>query len=333
MTSRVCVTGAAGFIGSHLVELLVRHGHEVRALVRYNSRGSAGWLDTLDEAVRTSIDVHFGDLRDPALVLKAVRGCETVYHLGALISIPFSYEAAQLYVSTNILGTLHVLDACRQCNVSKLVHTSTSEVYGTPHAVPISEDFPLHAQSPYAATKIGADQLAMSYFLSFDVPVVILRPFNCYGPRQSVRAIIPTIITQLAHGQPSLRLGALAPTRDFTFVADTARAFHLAAQSQEAVGRITQVGTGYEISVGELARLIAGIMGKNVSVEEEDRRLRPEQSEVQRLCADASNAFSRFGWAPEHPGAEGLRRGLTETVAWFNDPANLRHYRQGSFQL
>jgi len=333
MGTRVCVTGAAGFIGSHLAEHLLKTGHEVTALVRYNSGGSAGWLDTLEKASRSSIEVHYGDVRDPATIVKAVRGAETVFHLAALISIPFSYDAPRMYVETNIAGTMNVLDACRQNGVSHVVHTSTSEVYGTPASVPISEDFPMNAQSPYAATKVGADQLALSYSRSFGLPVTIVRPFNCFGPRQSARAIIPAIITQLAGKVKKLRLGSLSPTRDFTYVDDTVRGFAAAGASRQGVGAVTNLGTGKEISIGNLVSLIAELMGVKAETEEDAMRIRPEESEVQRLCADSGKARERFAWQADYADADGLKRALKLTIDWFQQKENLARYRPGTYQV
>ncbi len=330
---RILVTGADGFIGSHLTELLVRAGHSVRALVLYNSFGTRGWLDAAAPEVVDALEIVQGDVRDPHGTRAAVAGCDVVLHLAALIAIPYSYHAPDAYVDTNVRGTLNVLQAARDLGVERVVHTSTSEVYGTAQRVPIDEDHPLVGQSPYSATKIGADQLAISFHRAFGVPVTIVRPFNTYGPRQSARAVIPTVITQIAAGARRVELGALAPTRDFTYVADTALGFVQAAACDAAVGEVVNVGSGFDISVGELAALIAEVMEAEVEIALDPKRLRPEASEVERLLCDDGKARRLFGWAPAHAGLDGLRRGLAQTAAWFRDPANLRRYRPGEYAL
>ncbi len=326
---KVLVTGADGFIGSHLVEALVAGGVDVRALVQYNSFGHWGWLDTVPAAVKAGIEVVAGDVRDAGGMREAVRGTSVVLHLAALIAIPYSYRAPASYIETNVVGTLNVLDAARDHGVDLVVQTSTSEVYGTARQTPIDEEHPLQAQSPYAASKIAADQLALSYRRSFGLPVAVIRPFNTYGPRQSARAVIPTIITQIAAGAASLRLGALQPTRDFSFVEDTAAGFIAVAQSEAAIGEVINVGSAFEISIGDTARLIAEIMGRAVSFESDADRLRPEASEVNRLIANVTKAGNRLNWRPRFAGREGFRRGLERTIAWFADPANLARYRVG----
>jgi NAD dependent epimerase/dehydratase len=323
----VLVTGADGFIGSHLVEHLVECGANVRAFVQYNSFNSWGWLDHISDDVRRVIDVVAGDIRDPYGVRAAVRGSQAVFHLAALIAIPYSYRAPDSYVDTNIKGTLNVVQAVRDLGVERLVHTSTSEVYGTARFVPITEEHPLQGQSPYSASKIGADQIALSFHSSFETPVVIARPFNTYGPRQSARAVIPTIITQIASGQRQIKLGAVEPTRDFNYVRDTVRGFVSLAQCDAALGQVVNIGSNFEISIGDTARLIDDIMGKDVEFVVDQQRLRPAGSEVERLWADNSRAKALAGWAPEYAGLEGLRRGLTETIAWFADPENLKRYK------
>jgi len=324
---RLLVTGADGFIGSHLCEQLVLAGHDVRAFVLYNSFNSWGWLDSLDEAVVEKLDVFCGDIRDPHGVRTAVAGCDVIFHLAALIAIPYSYHSPDTYVDTNIRGTLNLLQAARDAGVERFVHTSTSEVYGTARFVPITEEHPLQGQSPYSATKIGADQLALSFFRSFDTPVTVLRPFNTYGPRQSARAVIPTVITQIARGARVIKLGALHPTRDFNYVQDTVSGFVAAAETDAALGEVVNVGSNFEISIGDLARLIAEVMGAEVSVELDEQRLRPPASEVDRLWADNSKARELLGWQPQFGGLDGFRRGLAETVAWFADEDNLRRYK------
>ncbi|MGH8249561.1 MAG: NAD-dependent 4,6-dehydratase LegB [Steroidobacteraceae bacterium] len=330
---KVLVTGADGFIGSHLAEALVRQGHDVRAFVLYSSFGSRGWLDHVDDDVLRSIEVFAGDVRDPFGVREAVGGCRAVLHLAALIAIPYSYHSPATYVDTNVKGTLNVLQAARDLGVERFVHTSTSEVYGTARVVPISEDHPLQGQSPYSATKIAADQLAYSYFASFGLPVVIARPFNTYGPRQSTRAVIPTIITQIAAGRSRIELGSVTPTRDFSFVHDTVAGFVAVLASEQGVGEVVNFGSNFEISVGETAALIARIMGAQVQVALDQSRVRPQDSEVERLWADNGKARRLFGWQPEYGGQAGLARGLTETVEWFLNPANLARYNPDRYQI
>ena len=330
---KVLVTGADGFIGSHLCEHLLALGADVRAFVYYNSFNSWGWLDEAGDDVQRALDVFAGDIRDPHGVRSAMQGCDVVMHLAALIAIPYSYHSPDTYVDTNVKGTLNVVQAARELGVERVVHTSTSEVYGSARFVPITEEHPLQGQSPYSASKIGADQIAQSFHLSFATPVATIRPFNTYGPRQSARAVIPTIITQLAAGARTLKLGALAPTRDFNFVRDTVRGFVAVAECDAAVGQVINVGGGHEISIGDTARLIAGLMDAKVEIESDEERLRPAGSEVERLCADSSRARTLAGWAPEFAGADSLRRGLAETIAWFRDPANLRRYKAGRYNL
>ncbi|MEV6235641.1 GDP-mannose 4,6-dehydratase [Lentzea sp. NPDC051838] len=329
MAGLVAVTGSEGFIGSHLVEALVRRGHRVRAMVLYNMFSSRGWLDSLDDDVRAQVDVVFGDVRDPASVHRVAEGAEVVYHLAALGSVPYSYVAPRSFADTNTIGTLHVLEAVRACRTPRLVHTSTSETYGTAQTVPISEQHPLQAQSPYAASKIAADKLVESYHLSFEVPAVTLRPFNTFGPRQSARAVIPAVITQLAAGAHRLKLGALAPTRDFTYVTDTAEAFiALATAPASAVlGEVFNAGTGTEVSIGTLAGDIARVMGTDAVIDEDAQRIRPKDSEVMRLVCDATKLTDRTGWHPRHSREEGLRK----TIEWMSDPANLARYRPGEY--
>lgn len=330
---KLLVTGADGFIGSHLAEYLVRQGHEVRAFALYNSFNSWGWLDAVSEDVKSSLDVFCGDIRDPNGVRKAVAGAEAVLHLAALIAIPYSYHSPDTYVDTNVKGTLNVLQAARDAGVARVVHTSTSEVYGTARFAPITEDHPLQAQSPYAATKIAADQLALSFYRSFDMPVSVLRPFNTYGPRQSARAVIPTVITQIASGARRIKLGALTPTRDFSYVADTVRAFEAVLLAEDSIGRVLNGGSGFEISIGDCARLIASAMGVEVDIVEDAQRLRPEKSEVERLWADTGELRKATGWEPAYGGLDGFRRGLAETAVWFSDPRNAAGYKSGIYNL
>lgn len=330
---KVLVTGADGFIGSHLTEHLVGVGADVRAFVYYNSFNSWGWLDETDAAVRKSIEVFAGDIRDPHGVRTAMKGCDVVMHLAALIAIPYSYHSPDTYVDTNVKGTLNVVQAARELGVERVVHTSTSEVYGTARFVPITEDHPLQGQSPYSASKIGADQIATSFYLSFQTPVAVIRPFNTYGPRQSARAVIPTIITQIASGAREVRLGATHPTRDFNYVADTVRGFVAVAECEAAVGKVVNIGSNFEISVGDTARLIAELMHADVEFASDDQRLRPAASEVERLWADNSLAQRLTGWSPRFAGLSGLRRGLAETVVWFSESGNLRRYKSGLYNV
>ncbi len=330
---KILVTGADGFIGSHLTEALVAQGHDVRAFVYYNSFNSWGWLDEADEHVKQSLEVFAGDIRDPHGVRTAMKGCDVVMHLAALIAIPYSYHSPDTYVDTNVKGTLNVVQAARELGVQRVVHTSTSEVYGTARYVPITEDHPLQGQSPYSASKIGADQMALSFFASFATPVAVIRPFNTYGPRQSARAVIPTIITQIASGARTLSLGAMHPTRDFNFVRDTVRGFVSVAECDAAIGQVLNIGSNFEISIGDTAKMIANAMGSAVEFTCDEQRLRPTGSEVERLWADNSRAAALTGWSPEYGGVEGLRRGLSETIAWFSAPSNLRRYKAGAYNI
>ncbi|GAA2461395.1 SDR family NAD(P)-dependent oxidoreductase [Streptomyces mauvecolor] len=327
----VAVTGAEGFIGSHLTEALVASGHRVRAMAQYNSFSSYGWLETLSADVLDQVEIVLGDVRDPGSVRGLAEGAEAVYHLAALIAIPYSYQAPHSYVDTNVTGTLNVLEAVRALEIPRLVHTSTSETYGTAQTVPITEDHPINTQSPYAASKAGGDRLADSYYASFGTPVVTLRPFNTYGPRQSMRAVIPTVIGQVAAGSRTITLGDLRPTRDFTFAADTARAFLAVgtAPAERVVGRTFNAGTGTEISVGDLVRLIGKVMGAELDVREDGQRIRPANSEVMRLVADASRLTEATGWQPGF----GLESGLERTAEFFRDPGNLARYKTGIYNI
>jgi NAD dependent epimerase/dehydratase len=330
---KILITGADGFIGSHLTEHLVSAGHDVRAFVLYNSFNSWGWLDQSAAHIKSSLDVFAGDVRDPNGVRTAMRGCDVVLHLAALIAIPYSYHSPDTYVDTNVKGTLNVVQAARDLGVQRVVHTSTSEVYGTARFVPITEEHPLQGQSPYSASKIGADQIATSFQLSFGTPVTVIRPFNTYGPRQSARAVIPTVITQIAAGARQIKLGAMHPTRDFNYVRDTVRGFVAVAQSDAAIGQVINIGSNYEISVGDTARLIARLMKREVEFVSDEQRLRPALSEVERLWADNRRALEVTGWAPEYAGVAGLERGLSETISWFGEPGNLGRYKAGQYNI
>ena len=330
---RVLVTGADGFIGSHLVEHLVRAGTSVRAFVLYNSFNSWGWLDHCAADVRGHFEVFAGDVRDPHGVRTAMQGCDAVLHLAALIAIPYSYHSPDTYVDTNIKGTLNVVQAARDLSIRRVVHTSTSEVYGTARLVPIAEDHPLQGQSPYSASKIGADQIALSFHASFDTPVVVIRPFNTYGPRQSARAVIPAVIAQIASGRRQIQLGAVFPTRDFSYVTDIVAGFAAALEADGVVGEVINLGSGFEISIGDTAQVIADVMGAKIEITLDERRLRPEKSEVERLFARADKAKRLLHWSPQFGGLDGFKRGLATTVAWFSDPANLARYKADAYNL
>jgi NAD dependent epimerase/dehydratase len=329
----ILVTGADGFLGSHLTEALVRAGYEVKAFVLYNSFNSWGWLDQCAPDVKGRFEVFAGDIRDPHGVKAAMRGCDAVLHLAALIAIPYSYHSPDSYVDTNVKGTLNVLQAARELGVRRVVHTSTSEVYGTARFVPITEEHPLQGQSPYSATKIAADQLAYSFYASFDLPVLIARPFNTYGPRQSARAVIPTIITQIANGNKQIKLGTVSPTRDFNFVKDTVAGFIAALESDKGCGEVINFGSNFEISVGDTAKLIAEALNADIEILTDEARLRPTHSEVERLWADNSKARELFGWTPSYADREGFKRGLTETAEWFADAENLRGYKADIYNI
>lgn len=324
---RVLVTGAGGFIGSHLVEALVSEGAHVKALVRYTSRGSWSHLEDATPEVRHSIKVVLGDVRDAQFIRHQVRGCDVVFHLAALIGIPYSYEASESYLDTNVRGTLNVLQAARDAAGPRVVITSTSEVYGTAVYTPMDEKHPLQAQSPYSASKIAADKLAESYHLSFGLPVVTVRPFNTYGPRQSARAVIPTIVSQVLAGGDTLRLGSLDPVRDLTYVGDTVRGFLRAGVAEQAVGQVINLGTGHGISIGELAREIMQIAGHNLAIVADADRVRPPASEVRLLIAKTERARDLLGWEPRVPLAEGLRR-VVDYIS-----ANMAAYRVGTYAV
>ncbi|WP_188066261.1 NAD-dependent 4,6-dehydratase LegB [Brevibacillus brevis] len=330
---KILVTGSDGFIGSHLTERLVQEGYDVRAFVNYNSFNSWGWLDHSPQEIVSQVEIFSGDIRDPHGVKKAMENCDVVMHLAALIAIPYSYHSPDTYVDTNIKGTLNIMQAARELEVEKVIHTSTSEVYGTAKFVPITEEHPLQGQSPYSASKIGADQMALSFYSSFGLPVSIIRPFNTYGPRQSARAVIPTIITQIAAGQKTIKLGSLHPTRDFNYVKDTVNGFIAMAQSDRSVGEVINIGSNYEVSIGETAEFIAELMGRDIEIVSEDKRLRPEKSEVERLWADNSKAKELLGWEPDYSGTEGFKRGLAETIEWFLNPSHLSQYKAGIYNL
>lgn len=323
MAQRTLITGAGGFIGSHLTEALVRSGRTVRALVRYNSSNSWGWLDSLSPDVKKNIEVLAGDVRDPNGMRLAVKDCDEVFHLAALIGIPYSYHSPDNYVDTNVKGTLNVLQAARDAGVQRLLVTSTSEVYGTARTIPITEEHPRQGQSPYSATKIGADYLALSFHRSFGTPVSVVRPFNTYGPRQSARAVIPTILTQLLAGATEIKLGSVHPTRDLVYVEDTAQAFIAIAEQSSLIGAEVNIATQQEISVGDLAKKLMTLTGKQATIVSSDERLRPANSEVERLLGSAEKLKSTTDWNP----ACNLEQGLMRTIDWFSQPANRAAYK------
>ena len=330
---KIFLTGADGFIGSHLAEQLIRQGHDVRVLCQYNSFNHQGWLENLPKDIHAAIDVHLGDIRDGNFMDNLTKGREVVIHLAALIAIPFSYQSPRSYVDTNVTGTLNMLQAARQHEVEQFLHTSTSEVYGTAQFVPITENHPLQGQSPYSASKIAADQLAWSYFAAFDTPVTIIRPFNTYGPRQSTRAIIPTIITQLTQGQRELKLGALTPTRDFNFVSDTVDGFCSAIGTKDINGEVINLGSNFEISIEDTVKAIARVFDAEVTITTDDVRIRPKKSEVERLWASNQKAKDLLGWNPAYSGLDGFERGLAQTIAWFQNPQNLAKYQNTGYSI
>jgi NAD dependent epimerase/dehydratase len=332
-SKRVLVTGADGFIGSHLTEYLVRAGHEVCAFVLYNSFNSWGWLDQAPKDVRDAIEVFPGDVRDPYGIKRAMTGREWVFNLAALITIPHSYHSPDSYVDTNIKGCLNVVNAARELGTEKVIQTSTSEVYGTALSVPIDETHRLHGQSPYSASKIGADQIALSFYMSFGTPVTVVRPFNTYGPRQSSRAFIPSIVTQIAAGGSAVKVGALHPTRDFSHVSDIVRGFDAAAKTTDSLGEVINLGSGFEISMQDTAMLIADIMGATITLVSDEERIRPKDSEVERLFANNSKASNLLGWSPHFGGRAGFKQGLEQTIPWFTDARNLRAYKINRYNI
>ena len=326
---KVLVTGADGFIGSHLVELLLEKGYDVKAFSYYNSFNSWGWLDSLEKEKLKEIDVFTGDIRDPNGVREAMKGIDEVYHLAALIAIPFSYHSPDSYVDTNIKGTLNVLQAARELGTSRVLVTSTSEVYGTAKYVPIDEKHPFQGQSPYSATKIGADRLAESFYRSFDLPVTIVRPFNTYGPRQSARAVIPTIITQLLNGEKQIKLGDLSPTRDFNYVKDTVNGFYEIARSEKTIGEEINIATQKEISVGKLANELIRQINPNAQIVCDSKRLRPNKSEVNRLLGSNEKIQQLTQWKPQYT----FEQGINETIEWFKKEENLRQYKANIYNI
>ena len=330
---KVLVTGADGFIGSHLVEKLIQKDIQVKAFCIYNSNGSKGWLDTLPPKIVENIEFFLGDIRDSNCVKEAMRDCTHVFHLAALIAIPYSYIAPASYIDTNVHGTLNVVQAAKELNIKQVIHTSTSETYGTAQFVPINESHPLVGQSPYSASKIAADQLALSFWKSFSTPITILRPFNTYGPRQSNRAVIPTIITQILKGEREIKLGKLSPTRDFNFVSDTCSAFINLLDNENVIGKVINSASNFEVSIEKTALTIAKIMNVNIDIRSEENRLRPSNSEVERLFGENKLLKELTSWEPEYAGLNGFEKGLRITIDWFSDPSNLSKYNNNSYQI
>ncbi len=324
---KVLVTGADGFIGSHLVEMLVRKGYQVKALSQYNSFNYWGWLEDIE--CLPQVEVVCGDVRDPHYCKHITKDVDIIFHLAALIAIPYSFVAPDSYVDTNIKGTLNICQAALENNVGRVIHTSTSEVFGTAQYVPIDEKHPLQPQSPYSASKIGADAMAMSFFNTFDLPLTIARPFNTYGPRQSARAVIPTIITQIASGKKEIKLGDVTPTRDFNYVEDTCRGFIALAESLQTIGEAVNIGSNFEISIGDTLKLIKEIMGSNIEFISEGKRVRPSRSEVNRLWCDNTKIFELTGFKPNYS----IEAGLRETIKWFEDPKNLKKYKADIYNV
>lgn len=327
--NKILVTGAGGFIGSHLVEELLRRGERVRAFVHYNSLNNWGWLETIPKEIIKELEIFQGDIRDPNGVHEAMEGISMAYHLAALIAIPFSYHSPDSYVDTNVKGTLNILQAARRRDINRILITSTSEVYGTAQYIPIDENHPFQGQSPYSATKIGADRLAESFYRSFNLPVTIVRPFNTFGPRQSARAIIPTIITQLLNGFTEIKLGNLSPTRDFVYVKDTVNGFIKIAESPSARGEEINISTGKEISIGELATVLTKNINPQAKIIAEDQRVRPEKSEVNRLCGSNKKIRRLTGWEPEYSFEDGIKK----TIEWFRNPDNIKNYKPGIYNV
>ena len=329
----IFVTGACGFIGSHVVEKLVLKGHNVTAFTFYNSRGFNGWLDTLDKKILNELNIISGDIRDHDFLVNHTKKKDAILHLAALIGIPYSYHAPKSYIETNITGTYNILNASKINNVKKTIITSTSEVYGTAQTIPILESHPLNAQSPYAASKIGGDQLALSFYRSYKLPVSIIRPFNTFGPRQSTRAIIPTIITQILNKNNNVKLGNLSPTRDFTFVEDTADSFVQALKSNKINGETINIGNNFEISIQEIIKIMKEDFGYNFNVILDPKRVREKKSEVFRLIASNSKAKRVLNWKPNYAGVKGFKLGLKKTIEWFRDPKNLKDYNSNSYSI
>ena len=333
MSNKIFVTGSEGFIGSHLVERLVDSEYKVKALVLYNSFNNYGWLEELPNSTKNQIEIVSGDIRNSDSVKLYMKDCKVVLNLAALIAIPYSYVSPSAYIDTNIKGTLNLLQTAKELGIKKFIHTSTSEVYGSAQYIPIDEQHPLVGQSPYAASKIGADQLAYSFYSTYNMPVSIVRPFNAYGPRQSARAIIPTIISQIANNNKEIKLGSLKPSRDYTYVEDVANGFIKAMKSRKNNGLVTNLGTGYEITMKELANKISKLMNKKIKIVEDKKRVRPKNSEVERLKSDFSRAVKILNWKPKYAGEKGFEDGLKKTIQWYSDPTNLEKFKSGIYNL
>ena len=333
MKKKILVTGGGGFIGSHLVETLIKDGYSVKTIVPYNSNNSWGWIDSFEPNIKKNLEIISGDICDQNLVSKLVKNVDVIFHLAALISIPYSYVSPRSYISTNIMGTLNLLEASRNSNVELFVQTSTSEVYGSSQYSPIDEQHPLNAQSPYAATKIAADQLALSYYRSFDLPVSIIRPFNTFGPRQSLRAFIPTIITQILSSKKKIKLGNLNPKRDFSYISDTVRGFTSCIGKKRCLGQAINLGTGVVFSMQETLNLITEYIGKDVIFEIDKKRLRPKKSEVDHLLSANNFAKKIINWEPEFKNKSGFKRGLQQTIEWFSKPENIKLYKSDLYNL
>ena len=330
---KILVTGADGFIGSHLCEKLVKRGHNVKAFVYYNTFNSFGWLDSIEKKIKKSLKIFPGDIRDENLVRKAMKGCDAVINLAALIGIPYSYNSPKSYFETNVQGTLNILQSAKDYGIKKVIHTSTSEVYGTAKYIPIDENHPLDGQSPYSASKIAADQLAISFYKSFDTPVSIIRPFNTYGPRQSARAIIPTIILQMINGNKKINLGSVKTTRDFSFIDDTVDAYMAAIKATDVNGEVINLGSGHETSIVDLVKIINTIVKKNCKIITDKKRIRPKKSEVERLLSSNSKAFKKLRWKPKYIGRAGLIKGLTKTIEWFTKKENFSRYKSDIYNV
>ena len=327
---KVLITGADGFIGSHLAERLVLNNYEVKAMVQYNSFGTWGWLDSSSDKIKANLEIVPGDIRDPHMVRDVSKGIDCIFNLAALIAIPYSYTAPHQYLETNVLGTCNILQAALENDVQQTIQTSTSEVYGTAEFVPITEEHRLNAQSPYAASKVASDQLALSFFNSYDLPVGIIRPFNTYGPRQSARAVIPSIIIQLLE-KNKISLGDLTPTRDFNYVSDTVEGFIAAMNSDKSIGEVINIGSNFEVSIQETAQTIADIINTEIEIDLDEERVRPKNSEVERLFSSNDKAKKLLGWDPIYAGEEGFRKGLELTIDWFRDPSNQKHYKNSIY--
>ena len=330
---KILITGSEGFIGSHLTETLVKKGYSVRCFVLYNSFNSWGWLDKLPKNIKNSLDIFLGDIRDPYGVKTAMKGCNVVIHLAALIGIPYSYHSPQSYIDTNVTGTLNLLQSAKQLSIKKFIHTSTSEVYGSAKYVPINENHPLQAQSPYSASKISADQLVYSFYSSFNLPTAIIRPFNTYGPRQSARALIPTVISQILSKEKKIKIGSTYPTRDFNYITDTVEGYLSILNNKISSGEVFNIGNNFEISILDTIKLISEIMDTKIEIQKDKNRIRPKDSEVERLWCDNSKANEILNWKPKYKGIRGFKKGLKKTVEWFSDPKNLSLYKSKIYNL